>query len=104
MPFLDIGGWTPRVGEAEWPGQPLGSEARCNCVRLSAPLSERGYHGDEEGGTVQGAFRNSGSRLGAGVLLTAGRHLGPGESDPKPLPWSSPPPAVSSTGRMCVGG
>ena len=67
---------------------------------ISVHPSERGYHGDEEGGTVRGAFRNSGSRLGAGVLLTAGRHPGPGESDPRPLPWSLPPPAVPSSGRM----
>lgn len=39
MPSLDISGWTPRIGEAEWPGQPLGSDVRCNHVHLeSAPV------------------------------------------------------------------
>ena len=38
-PSLDVRGWTPRIGEAEWPGQPLGSDVPCFRVHLeSAPV------------------------------------------------------------------
>lgn len=38
-PSLDVSGWTPRIGEAEWPGQPLRSDVRYIRVHLeSAPV------------------------------------------------------------------
>lgn len=42
MPSLDISGWTPRIGEAEWPGQPLGSDVRCNHVHLECTCQKGG--------------------------------------------------------------